>query len=103
MVLPSYPYNLTKVTDVVDVSTFLSFANNLTSGYFGWLTIVAVFIITFIFSNKYGTGDAFIAASFISFVISIFLNLFGAVDGTAVLMTLLCLGIGVAFANALKG
>lgn len=100
--LPEYPYNLTNVTNVVDFASLLQNVNSLTGGAFGWLTVAAVFIMTFVLTNRFQAGDSFLASSFIGFMVAVLLNMVGVVSGIVVLMLMIMLGLGVGFATVLK-
>lgn len=95
MSLPTYPYDLTNVTSATDPAKMFQVANQLTGGAFGLMTIVAVFILSFIISNRYGSKDAFITSSFLAFLAASFMSYVGIVDMVVVLMMICLMGIAV--------
>ncbi len=97
-----YPYNLTNISTVHNIADVFTFTNSLTGNWFGSLIVIAVWIITFIITNRYATGDSFLASSFIGALVAILLNMIGMVSGTVVIMLLIMLAVGVGFGTVLK-
>ena len=61
------------------------YANTVTSNAFGYLILIAVYIITFISLKNYPTERAFASASFITAITSVFMAVLGLVPTFVVL------------------
>ena len=93
--IPSTPYNLANASNITDFGTWLTFTNELSNYTFGWLTVVAIFIIIYITTSRRDTSSAFITASFGGFMSAMFLAMLSMVDPAVVVIMLFMLAVGV--------
>jgi hypothetical protein len=97
LAIPSTPYNLANVSNITDVAGYVRFANQLSDGIFGWMIVVAMFVLVYIMMSKRDSKQGFTVAAFAGFWVSMFLSLMGIVQGEIVLMMLLMTAVGAAW------
>ncbi len=102
LAIPSTPYNLANASNISDVSGYIRFANELSGGIFGWMTVASVIVITYMIMSRNHTSDAFIVAAFSGFITSTFMAIMGVVAVELVLLTLLMVAIAVGWGVAKK-
>ena len=95
LAIPSIPNNLSKMSNITDFGSWLTVTNELSQGTFGWLTVVAIFIIVYITTSRRDTSSAFITASFGGFMSAMFLAMLSMVDPAVVVIMLFMLAVGV--------
>ncbi|MHA1865891.1 MAG: hypothetical protein ACTSWZ_05220 [Candidatus Heimdallarchaeaceae archaeon] len=79
------PYNVTQLENVSSFQDLFIYMNTEITGFFGLLILLATFIIPFsVFVYRYGTLKAFASASWITFLMSIFLNILGLISQIAI-------------------
>ena len=100
--MPNVPYNLANVSNISDIAGYVRYANQLSNGIFGWMTVVSIIVVTYMIMSRSHTSDAFIVSAFAGFMSSLFLSLMGAVAGEMVLITLLMVAIAVGWGVAKK-
>ena len=84
--------NLSAINSLYDV---FHWVNSASGGWFGYMIIVAVFVLAFIISNRFETIDAFRTASYGAFLVAVLLALVGFVDSLSVVLTLILVGVSV--------
>ena len=86
------PYPAPSVSGAADLFTY---ANTVTSNLFGPSILFLVFITVFAITKaSYHTGESFLSASFITAILSYFMNSLNLVPGAAVVVLTLMIGIG---------
>ena len=75
------------MTNVSTVSDWITHTNAVTSQLWGHVLLLTLFIITFMALGNKPREDAFAAASFITFVVSVLLWAMGAVSAVGVILT----------------
>jgi len=93
------PYNLTSgtgaLTDKTDIFGFFQWMNSASGGFFSYLLLLTIFVIAYIYSSRYDSQDAFMTASFGTFMIGVLLSVIGLLDGAIVVMLLIMVAISV--------
>jgi uncharacterized membrane protein YfcA len=74
-----------------------TYANAVTDGWFGIVTLLAMFIIIFASLKKYESSQAFAASAFITTLISMMYYAIGIVDTKIVVLFMIATGISAMF------
>lgn len=67
------PYNLTNITDGNSTVEIVQTVNTMTNGWFGILFAISIFAVILIYISFYNFGVAFMAASFLTAILTSYL------------------------------
>lgn len=91
------PYNISKLSEAASLSEVAGYGNDITSGLlFGGILITIFFILLLSFSRKHEALDSLMAASFITWNLSLLL-LWGEVINSYLMITFLTMTVLLAF------
>ena len=90
----SLPSNYSNGTSVSGIGSFMQYNNDVLSGWFGIMILIAIYSITFLSLKNQSFEKAFVAASFISFAFSVLLMRIAMVSPSLVIGLLLMTVIG---------
>ena len=92
-------YNLTNLSSDNSILGLMQFANEITSGWFGMLVLLGVFVIAFVVMGGTQLDDKkqpFAAATFITFILMLILRVSEVmVNDTVFIFNLILLGVSV--------
>lgn len=89
------PYNLTNITDGNTTVAIVQNVNEMTNGWFGILFAIAIFAVILIYISFYNFGAAFMAASFLTTILTSYLYYLDLVPVIVPIFGILSVFIGV--------
>lgn len=88
-------YNLTNLTNATNIYEVMKGANEVTSGMYGLLLIVAIYLIMFVTMKKYDTVVVLMVSSFITGIIAVPLFFIGLVGWVSIITPIVLLVGGI--------
>ncbi len=91
--------DLTTVSNLTQVTEIFNVASLFTDGILGIVIVFVIFFGLLMFLSAFSRVDSFLAASFVTFVVSIFLRFIGLIDDLVVLLivAIFFVSLGVSF------
>ena len=77
---------------------FVIYENNILDGLLGWGLLILIWVVIFSVLKIYSSEQAFIAASFITMIVSILFYISGLIGIAPVIVAILLVGIGAIMA-----
>jgi len=88
------PYNLTNITDGNSTVEIVKNVNAMTDGWFGILFAMAIFAVILIYISFYNFGVAFMAASFLTAILTSYLYYLDLVPLRVPVMSMIFVFVG---------
>ena len=94
----SAPYDTP--TNISNMTSFLTYVNGVSDGWFASVLCIAIFFISFISLKIYSASKAFSAASFITFISILIFIIMGLVNNLILILGVLMLIAGIVWLQA---
>ena len=91
------PTNMTRVTEILAV------ANTYTGGYLGLIILIICGFGVFLLTSQFNSRESIIASTFITFILSLFLWMFGLLGAQFVWGTIILFIVGLVIGFTSKG
>lgn len=87
--------NFTNITNALTIAGLATAINDATSGMFGFMLYIAVFLIVFLPTSFIDGKKAFGLASFVSMIVAILLNAMGMLSSEFIIVNMAVLGVSL--------